>query len=403
MEKPSVLILGAHNKAALPLIESAHAHGRRVIAASPLRWCLGFYSRCVSRRLRYPSAEHAPAACLDSLLRYLARHPVDMLVPVGDSGTELVARHQDALRRYTRLALPPYAVFRAGRDKILTLQAAARAGVAIPRTWYPEGQALTEIAREAPYPCLIKPAISAGARGITVVRSAEELLGSFAAVDSQFGRAFVQDFVPQTGMQYKVDMVVGKNVRPLAAVAYEKRWYYPPSGGSSVLNRSVSRPDIICLAARVLTELGWYGFCDFDFIEDPRDGVVKLMEINPRYPESLRVVYAAGVDVGEIAFQLAHDREPPPQLGYQVDRWARFLPGDLLWFLASPDRWRHWRQFVDFFSPKVQYQLGSACDPGPLIGYLLENLVVLFNRKQRAARFRLDQTLDRRQPGRGAL
>ncbi len=180
-----------------------------------------------------------------------------MLFPVGDSATELAAEHQDAFRRHTHLALPPYEVFQGGRDKILTLQAAARAGVPIPRTWYPHEQPVAEIARQATYPCLIKPAISAGRGASRWSGRPRTCAASLPAIEAPFGRCFVQEFVPQTGMQYKVDTVVGADGEVLAAVAYEKLRYYPPTGGSSVLNRTVHRPDIIEDAVRVLRQLGW--------------------------------------------------------------------------------------------------------------------------------------------------
>ena len=392
--RPNVLILGAHNKAALPMIESAHANGRRVIAGSPCRYCAGFYSRCVRERLRYPSAKDEPQACLQFLLRYVSRGHVDMLFPVGDSATELVARHQNAFRRYTHLAMPPYEVFRGGRDKILTLQAGDRAGVPIPRTWYPHERPLDEIAREASYPCLIKPAVSAGARGLTCIRNAAELTAHFPRVQQEFGRCFVQDFVPQTGMQHKVDAIMDEGGRLVAGVVYDKLRYYPPTGGSSVLNRTVHRPDILDLAVRTMRELEWYGFCDFDFITDPRDGVVKLVEINPRYPESFRSVYAAGVDMADLIYRMACGEHPEPQLRYRAGQDVRFLFGDLLWFLTSRDRFRQLGSWLDFFSPRVTYQVASARDPGPIIGYLLENLML--SREGLASRLRLKQATRKR-------
>jgi len=392
-DRPNILVLGAHNRAALPLLESAHAHGRRVIAGSPRRYCASFYSRCVRERLRYPSAVDKPDACLEVLLRYVSRGHVDTLIPTGDSATELVAKHQDTFRNHTRVLLPPYDVFRAGRDKILTLQAADRAGVPIPRTWYPAEQPLDEIARQAAYPCLIKPAVSAGARGITVARTPPELLAAFPTVERRFGPCFVQDFVPQTGTQYKVDLVLGTGGRLLAGVVYSKLRYYPPNGGSSVLNETVNRPDILDLAVRTARELGWYGFSDFDFITDPRDGVVRLMEINPRFPESFRAVVAAGVDMAEIIYQMAHGREPEPQLQYRTGRYVRFLSGDILWFLTSRNRFQQLASWLDFFSPNVTYQIFSARDLGPLLGYLLENLML--DRRALSSRLRLGQATHR--------
>jgi predicted ATP-grasp superfamily ATP-dependent carboligase len=196
-------------------------------------------------------------------------------------------------------------------------------------------------------------------------------------------------------MQYKADLVMGRDGKVLAGVAYEKLRYYPPGGGSSTCNRTARRPDIVDAAARVARELGWLGFCDFDFITDPRDGVVRLMEINPRFPECYRATVAAGLDMTELVYQLAHGADPAPQVACKEGRLVRFLPGDLLWFLTSPDRFKDLGSFLDFWSANVSYQLTSARDPGPIMGYMLENLAILFDREARQSRFRLKQALRR--------
>ena len=130
---------------------------------------------------------------------------------------------------------------------------------------------------------------------------------------------------------------------------------------------------------------------DFDFILDPRDGVVKLMEINPRFPESFGATYAAGLDMVEMMWEMAHGREPAPCLEYAPDQLLRFLPGDLLWILTSPEKWRQLGSWLTFVSPRLRYQVVSLRDPGPVLGYLLENLSVLLNADRRAKRFRMGQ------------
>jgi len=270
----AVVVLEAHAKASLPILESCAAMGMYVIAASSKRHCCGMYSRAVDERLVYPPVDSEPQKCLDFLLDFLRKRDVSVLLPVGDVMTDLVAAHQHQFARYTRFLLPEYETFVKGRNKILTLQAAQRASCPIPATWFPAQQSLEEIAREASYPLLIKPAISAGARGITICRNAAELLEQFPETERRFGECFVQEYVPQTAMQYKVDAVFDRGQMLLAAVVYEKLRYYPVNGGSSVLNRTVHRPDILDAAVRVMKELEWVGMCDFDFITDPHDGVV---------------------------------------------------------------------------------------------------------------------------------
>lgn len=394
--QPAVLILEAQSKASLPVIESCHRQGLRVIAAAPYRCCAGKFSRFVDTRVLSPSVAAPDDAFYKWLLGYVAAQTIDQLLPTGDPATEIVARHQDELRRHTRLVLPGYEVFRVGRDKILTLQAAQRAGVPIPKTWYPHESNAETVARAAVYPSLIKPAISAGARGIVKVADVGEFLRLLPGLEAQYGRCFLQEFVPQTGMQYKVDAVVGPQGELLTAVVYEKLRYYPPNGGSSVLNRTIDGPIIREHAARVLREIGWYGFCDFDFIEDPRDGQVKLMEINPRFPESFRATCVAGVDMVEMLLGLAHGRAVQPRLSYRTGQYLRFLPGDIMWWFTSKDRWSQWRSWCRFFGRDLDYQVCSLSDPGPIVGYLLENLFVFLDRKKRAERFRLQQARDQR-------
>ena len=166
--------------------------------------------------------------------------------------------------------------------------------------------------------------------------------------------------------------------------------YYPPSGGSSVLNKTEKRPDILESAIKVLKKLKWVGFCDFDFVTDPRDGIAKLIEINPRYPESYRATVAAGVDMTKLMYQLAMGQNPVPQLDYLENRYLRFLFGDIMWFLTTKDsRWNSKPSFFSFFRSDMIYQLLRATDLGPIIGYTLENLLLLGKKSERKNRFRL--------------
>lgn len=390
MHKETVLVLETHARASVPILESSAAMGLHVIAGSPRKYCCGFYSRATCERLLYPSVDNEPDKCLAFLLDFVERRSISVLFPVGDVMTDLIARHQDEFSRHTNLFLPGYDIFVQGRNKILTLKAAKRAGCPIPRTWYPGEEPLVKIADKVDYPVLIKPAISAGARGMTFCYSREELLEKFPEINNDFGESFVQEIIPRSGAQYKVDAISDRSGELLAAVVYAKLRYYPASGGSSVLNRTEFRPDILNYAVKVMKELGWVGFCDFDFITDPRDGVTKLVEINPRYPESYRATVAAGVDMTKIMYQLAKGEKPKPRLEYKSGQYSRFLFGDIMWFLTTKEnRWKTKPSFFSFFRSDTTYQLLRAKDLGPIWGYILENLAVLLNKRNRQSRLRL--------------
>lgn len=393
--RPTILVIEAQAKAALPVIESMARAGIRVAAASDERFNSGFYSRGCRERHRHPHSRDEPQAFKAWLLDFLRRRRIEMLFPMGHYGTAAVSEIQNKIREYTRLLLPEDRIFRAGYEKIGTLKTALDAGVPIPDSWFPEDhpggleEATCQIAR---WPVLVKPSIGVGARGIIWCHDAPAVRREFTRITAQHGESFLQDFVPPGGMQYKVDMLVDDRQRRLAGIVYGKTRMYPPDGGSSILNFSADRPDILDYAHRMLVQLRWVGFCDFDFVEDPRDGQVKLMEINPRFPESFRMGPSVGIDFPKMMYDLAHGRAVTPVHEYPKNRFLRFLPGDLMWFLRVNHRRRFstWPSWFRFFGPDTAYQICRKSDMGPLVGFALQSCSTLLNKDMRRFRLRLD-------------
>lgn len=391
--RPTVFVMEAQGKAALPVIESLARGGLRVAAGSEKARNSGFYSRCCRERHVYPSPRHHKADFQQWLLDFLRRRKIEMLFSLGHYGAIAVSEIQDEVRRYTRLLVPDHATFLAAYAKIPTMKAAIAAGVPIPDSWFPHDheRGLEDvIPLISGWPVLIKPSIGVGARGIVWCHDAGELRRGLAEIESQYGESYVQDFVPPGGMQYKVDMLVDAQQRRLAGIVYGKTRMYPPDGGSSVLNYSADRPDILGHAEKMLVHLKWIGFCDFDFVVDPRDRVGKLMEINPRFPESFRMGTSVGIDFPMMMYHLAFGRPVEAITDYPKNRFLRFLIGDLLWFLRVDNRRRFgtWPSWFRFLDSHTAFQICSLRDPGPVIGYLLENSPMLYDRKLRKERMR---------------
>lgn len=83
-------------------------------------------------------------------------------------------------------------------------------------------------------------------------------------------------------MQYKCEMFIDRNGEMKGVCVFAKVRWYPIDGGSSTLNETIDRPDIVADCQKLLQEIGWRGYADIDLIEDTRDGKAKIMEINPR-------------------------------------------------------------------------------------------------------------------------
>jgi predicted ATP-grasp superfamily ATP-dependent carboligase len=188
-------------------------------------------------------------------------------------------------------------------------------------------------------------------------------------------------------MQYKADLFLGNDQQLKAGIVYSKLRYYPINGGSSVLNRTVRKPEILDYATRLLRGMNWSGFADFDFILDPRDGLPKLMEINPRIPNCFRITQAAGIDFAGMIARHAMGEKPVRVEGYRTNVYLRYFPLDVLWFLQSSERFRAEPSFFRFFGRDLHDQIIALRDPGPLVGFCLDNVIALFRRKSRAERY----------------
>jgi hypothetical protein len=115
------------------------------------------------------------------------------------------------------------------------------------------------------------------------------------------------------------------------------------------------------------------------------------MEINPRFPESFNMGCSVGIDFPLMIYRLGMGERVAPMASCPLGRFLRFLPGDLMWFLrvTNAERFGTWPSWFRFFDDETAYQLVRARDPGPIMGYLLENLVALFDRRTRRERLRL--------------
>jgi D-aspartate ligase len=382
--RPEVFIFEGEAKAVLPAAESFTRQGFRVVVGSSHPYCLGFYSRMCRERVIIPDQRRQPEMCREFLTNFIKRRRFEMILPLGDEVTQHICSQREELMKYTKMVLVPYETFMIGRDKIRTMKAAQKNGIPIPKTFYPHEQNFDEIDRMVTYPVLIKPAFSNGARGICYPKNKQEMIERYDKTTSIFGASFVQEFIPQEGMQYKVELLLDRDGTVLGSFAYEKIRYYPPTGGSSTLNKSIYYPELVDLSIRMARGIGWYGMCDFDFIYDIRDKQPKLMEINPRITDTIRLANYAGIDFFNMLYKMASGKKVEPVTSYRTDLYMRFLPGEFMWFLKTKgERFGARPSFFNFFGNNVRYLVTNISDLGPLMGYLLDNITVLCKAKER--------------------
>jgi len=115
-----------------------------------------------------------------------------------------------------------------------------------------------------------------------------------------------------------------------------------------------------------------------EYKRDPRYGVPKLMETNPRFWGSIALPIFGGVNFPVLATRVAVGQTVAPVTRYPLGKKARWLwPGDILHLMSSL-RQRRWpTHFLKFFDKNMCYDILSLTDPFPTIGLLLSTFITL--------------------------
>lgn len=365
-----VLLLEGFARQSMALMPALKQLGCHLTTYNSSRLDPGYASRWPDRRLIAPWNREDADFSFRHLMDVLTRDKYDVVIPLTDFSAALLSEHYDEIAAHAAPAVNRAEVFDRAADKQRTMQACVRAGVPCPHTLYDMASADEIIAAGMPYPFIIKPRRGYGSIGFHVIHNETELRAIFPAALEKHGPMVVQDYIPQTGTQYKCQVFLDDSGCARSAVVFDKTRWYPVDGGSTCCSTSVHRPDIAENSIRLLREMGWRGYGDVDMIEDPRDGSVKVMEVNPRITASVKVCFAAGVDfarqIVEHALGLPVTAYPHYRDGVQL----RYMHTDLLWFIQSPDRFRarpSWFKFT-----RTVDQIFSLRDPYPFFTYSIQ-------------------------------
>lgn len=370
--KGRVLLTDGQQRKTLAAIRSLGKRGIDTIAAEETRWATALFSRHCGRRLVSPSPGRRPEEYFIWLYDTLTRYPCDALFPMDDGSMAVAVRYRDQLEKVCRVPVPDIGSYHIASDKARAVAAAREAGLDCPRTVVPQGPGdLGRAVEGLSFPLVIKARKSSGARGIAVARDGGELAERYLKVHRQYPFPLVQEYV-NPGERLTVCLLFNRSSRVRAFFVYRYLRSFPVEMGPSVVQESAWRPDLVEMASRLLQKLNWYGVAEVEFMVDPADGRPKFMEINPRFWGSLQAAIQAGVDFPWLLYRLAVDGDVESAAGYKAGVRCRWLlPGDILHFLASRNRFSMDPPFFSTSMSGVHDDTLSLEDPLPALGFCL--------------------------------
>lgn len=351
--------------------------GYRVVFFITTKKSRSYFSRYANKKVLSPSSGIQIRVFHDFFLNYLDNNTLDVVVPLNDSSAKYLSQFKSELSKKVKFSIPDFPVFMKGFDKNQLMQVCAESNLPHPASLDLSKLKSGEKIHRFKFPAIIKPNESSGAKGFKIVKDFKEVWANYGAIAEKYGNCHLQEFIPHHGRQYKVEILI-KDSKVVYSTVLEKRRFYPITGGSSCFNVSIVNDHLVKICTKVLNIIGWEGFADFDLIEDPRDGIIKIMEINPRSPNCLKASVISGIDFPNAIVNLSLGR-PLPEYTYQPGRYLRYFAIDLLWLLTAKNKLKafgQWRLYL--FSSRHFLEDGDLRDPLPFfIGSFL-GLLKLF-------------------------
>ena len=344
---PTVLVTDCWTNKALSVVRSLGLAGLEVHAAAHKRIGAALYSRFVTKRFVVSTPEE--------LLRLVRGGRYDCVMPLEDETIRLLQAARDLPPGL--VSLPPVDSLGIASDKLATWRLAVEVGVPVPRS----AQGVDEALAELTFPMIVKPLRSSGSRGVARVTNEAELVARASEIGSRFGPTFIQEALPVPGAGLGVGLIADRG-RVLNAYAYRRLREFPVSGGPSTLRETIDAPELVGHAERLMEALDWTGVAMVEFKADVREGVARLLEINPRFWGSLELAAVAGMNFPLMLYQLTRG-EPVKRVEARVGVRSRWLlPGDLAHFVANPGRFSLDPSFFRFLDAETHYDEFKAYD-----------------------------------------
>ena len=328
-------MLDGNENQAVAAARSLAAAGHRVTVGASTSWSKAGWSRASNNTFRYTSPQENAGAFIDDLLKCIRRHEQPLLLPMTERTTLPISAMRAALHDAgARTVLPGHDVVLRAFDKRQTLALADSLGIRVPKTVVITSPALaSSIARELPYPVVLKPSTSeeltrSGSRSTgppLYATDPQSFLTAYARISEGCSAVLVQEFVEGVGVGYFALMRRGE-LR--AEFAHRRiRDVRPTGSGSSLRVSTAPEPRIRAAALSLLEGLGWHGVAMVEFRQRD-DGTPVFLEINGRFWNSLALAVHSGADFPAWMAELAASGDVTAKDPYQVGVRCRWLLGD---------------------------------------------------------------------------
>jgi carbamoyl-phosphate synthase large subunit len=282
---PRVLVSGAGGPSGISILRAMDGASVAMLAADIDPFAAGLYLVGADRRFLVPRGDDPRFA--SDLLARATREGIDVVVPTVDTELLPLARmREEFAEQGITLVLAAEETLAVCLDKWeLARRCASR--VRVPSTVLVDG---TFDAGAIEPPVIVKPRSGSGSRGIRLV----DTRAGLEALERD-GTLLVQEHLP--GPEHSLDVLARADGHVAAVVPRER---LKVDSGIAVTGRTLHDDALDAFAREVAAAIGLTTVANVQVKEDA-DGEPALLEVNPRFPGTMPLTIAAGVDMPRLA------------------------------------------------------------------------------------------------------
>lgn len=302
--------------------------GVQAIALDHRPWALGFRSRYA-----LPLIAPDPLPDEDGFIELLLEladvlgRPAPIF-PTHDEHLNSLARRADGLGDRFLSPFPSWDVLEPLQSKRHQIATAEKLGLGAPATAHPRSaDEARAAAREIGFPVFVKPSDNIVFKRLhkrqAFMCETQADLDSAFALTSEY-EPMVQEFIPGGDeWLWTLGAYVAADGRPLATFSGRKLRQTSENMGSCRVGETVWDDEVVEAGLAMLRELDFHGIAQVEWKRDPRDGALKLIEVNPRLWQWHGLTGECGAGVIEIAYwDLIGAEVAPARTDDSRKRWA---------------------------------------------------------------------------------
>ena len=235
-----------------------------------------------------------------------------VLVPTSDELTITVAQHREKLSQWFMFPDNCEALVTDLASKKDMYHLAIKCGIPTPKTIFPlNKQDVLAYMEEAKFPVMLKGiygnrlAARTGKK-MVLVNDREQLLSEYEALEEPSDpNVMVQEYIPGWDDQiYIFNGYFDENSECLAGFTGRKIRQYPIHVGCASLGEAIWNEEVASTTIRFMKSINYKGILDIGYRFDPRDGLYKVLDINPRVGQAFRLFIGEdGTDVVQVMYR----------------------------------------------------------------------------------------------------